>query len=38
MVNYLDACALGVSVGVLSEAGAPAIADPGANMIPFGAQ
>lgn len=33
MVNYLDACALGVSVGVLSEAGAPAIADPGANMV-----
>jgi len=31
--NYLDVCFEGVSVGLLSEAGNPAIADPGATMV-----
>lgn len=31
--TYLDICAKGVSVGLLSEAGVPAIADPGAEMV-----
>ncbi|MBP8791816.1 MAG: SAM-dependent methyltransferase [Lutibacter sp.] len=31
--TYLDACALGISVGLLSEAGVPAIADPGADIV-----
>ena len=30
---YLDICAKGVSVGLLSEAGVPAIADPGAEIV-----
>ncbi|MEZ4842239.1 MAG: SAM-dependent methyltransferase [Flavobacteriaceae bacterium] len=32
-VNYLDACLRGEHVGLLSEAGVPAIADPGATMV-----
>ena len=31
--TYLDICSLGVSVGLLSEAGVPAIADPGAEIV-----
>ncbi len=31
--SYLDICASGVSVGLLSEAGVPAIADPGAEIV-----
>lgn len=31
--TYLDVCAKGVSVGLLSEAGVPAIADPGAEIV-----
>ncbi|WP_440880752.1 SAM-dependent methyltransferase [Tenacibaculum sp. C7A-26P2] len=30
--NYLDVCEEGISVGILSEAGVPAIADPGASI------
>ena len=30
---YLDPCLLGMNVGLLSEAGVPAIADPGANIV-----
>ncbi|MBS9774309.1 MAG: SAM-dependent methyltransferase [Tenacibaculum sp.] len=31
--NYLDVCNDGISVGILSEAGVPAIADPGASIV-----
>ena len=31
--KYLDICDEGISVGLLSEAGVPAIADPGANIV-----
>jgi len=31
--HYLDICEKGVSVGLLSEAGVPAIADPGAEVV-----
>jgi 16S rRNA (cytidine1402-2'-O)-methyltransferase len=31
--KYLDVCEQGISVGLLSEAGAPAIADPGATIV-----
>jgi len=31
--TYLDVCLTGVSVGLLSEAGVPAIADPGAEIV-----
>ena len=31
--TYLDVCSSGVSVGLLSEAGVPAIADPGAEIV-----
>ncbi len=31
--TYLDVCEQGVSVGLLSEAGVPAIADPGADVV-----
>jgi 16S rRNA (cytidine1402-2'-O)-methyltransferase len=31
--KYLDECFLGVSVGVISEAGVPGIADPGAEIV-----
>lgn len=31
--TYLDCCAAGESVGLLSEAGVPAIADPGAEIV-----
>jgi 16S rRNA (cytidine1402-2'-O)-methyltransferase len=31
--TYLDVCANGISVGLLSEAGVPAIADPGAEIV-----
>ncbi len=31
--NYLDVCLDGISVGLVSEAGVPAIADPGALMV-----
>ncbi|MGG6230515.1 SAM-dependent methyltransferase [Tenacibaculum sp. SDUM215027] len=31
--NYLDTCEKGVSVGLLSEAGVPAVADPGASIV-----
>lgn len=31
--TYLDVCAKGFSVGLLSEAGVPAIADPGAEIV-----
>jgi 16S rRNA (cytidine1402-2'-O)-methyltransferase len=30
---FLDPCFQGVSVGLLSEAGVPAVADPGANLV-----
>ena len=31
--TYLDLCEQGVSIGLLSEAGVPAVADPGASMV-----
>jgi len=31
--TYLDVCEQGISVGLLSEAGVPAIADPGADVV-----
>ncbi len=31
--TYLDSCEKGISVGLLSEAGVPAIADPGAEIV-----
>lgn len=31
--NYLDICEKGISVGLLSEAGVPAVADPGATIV-----
>lgn len=31
--NYLDACDKGFSIGLLSEAGAPGVADPGASIV-----
>lgn len=31
--KYLDVCAQGINVGLLSEAGVPAIADPGAKIV-----
>jgi 16S rRNA (cytidine1402-2'-O)-methyltransferase len=31
--TYLDACEQGISVGLLSEAGVPAVADPGAMIV-----
>ena len=31
--RYLDVCAQGINVGLLSEAGVPAIADPGASIV-----
>lgn len=31
--HYLDACADGINVGLLSEAGVPAVADPGAAIV-----
>lgn len=31
--NYLDVCEQGVSVGLLSEAGVPAVADPGSSIV-----
>ncbi len=31
--SYLDVCENGISVGLLSEAGVPAIADPGASIV-----
>ena len=31
--SYLDVCSTGVSIGLLSEAGVPAIADPGAEIV-----
>lgn len=31
--TYLDACERGISVGLLSEAGVPAVADPGAKIV-----
>ena len=31
--NYLDVCKQGISVGLLSEAGVPAVADPGASIV-----
>ncbi len=31
--NYLDSCFKGISIGLLSEAGVPAIADPGATIV-----
>lgn len=31
--SYLDSCLLGVSIGVISEAGVPGIADPGADIV-----
>lgn len=33
VITYLDVCAKGISVGLLSEAGVPAIADPGAEIV-----
>lgn len=33
ILTYLDVCSNGVSVGLLSEAGVPAIADPGAEIV-----
>lgn len=32
-IHYLDACDEGISVGLLSDAGCPAIADPGSEMV-----
>lgn len=31
--TYLDACERGISIGLLSEAGVPAVADPGATIV-----
>ncbi len=31
--SYLDICFLGISVGIISEAGVPGIADPGAEIV-----
>ncbi len=31
--TYLDSCLLGINIGLLSEAGVPAIADPGASIV-----
>jgi len=31
--TYLDVCSQGISIGLLSEAGVPAIADPGAEIV-----
>lgn len=31
--NYLDVCKKGISIGLLSEAGVPAVADPGASIV-----
>jgi len=31
--NYLDVCSEGISVGILSEAGVPGVADPGATVV-----
>ncbi|MDY0779184.1 SAM-dependent methyltransferase [Tenacibaculum sp. IB213877] len=31
--NYLDVCEQGISIGVLSDAGVPAVADPGASVV-----
>ncbi|MGM5471022.1 SAM-dependent methyltransferase [Flavobacteriaceae bacterium LMO-SS05] len=31
--NYLDPCKAGISIGLLSEAGCPAIADPGSDIV-----
>ena len=31
--NYLDVCDSGTSIGLLSEAGVPAVADPGASIV-----
>lgn len=31
--NYLDICKEGISVGLLSDAGVPAVADPGASIV-----
>lgn len=31
--TYLDACFKGISIGLLSEAGVPAVADPGASIV-----
>ena len=31
--TYLDTCLQGINVGLLSEAGVPAIADPGASIV-----
>jgi 16S rRNA (cytidine1402-2'-O)-methyltransferase len=31
--NYLDICKQGIDVGLLSEAGVPAVADPGASIV-----
>lgn len=33
VLTYLDVCEEGISVGLLSEAGVPAIADPGADIV-----
>lgn len=32
-MKYLDPCLQGINIGLLSEAGVPAIADPGANIV-----
>jgi 16S rRNA (cytidine1402-2'-O)-methyltransferase len=32
-LKYLDVCQKGINIGLLSEAGVPAIADPGASMV-----
>ncbi len=32
-IKYLDPCSLGADVGIISEAGVPAIADPGASIV-----
>jgi 16S rRNA (cytidine1402-2'-O)-methyltransferase len=34
--KYLDVCSQGFNVGLLSEAGVPAIADPGASIVKLG--
>ncbi|MEX6625871.1 SAM-dependent methyltransferase [Tenacibaculum pacificus] len=31
--NYLDVCDKGISIGLLSDAGVPAVADPGASIV-----
>ena len=33
IMHYLDVCDQGISVGILSDAGCPAIADPGADIV-----